>query len=53
MEWCPTGDMIADFFTKPLQGSLFCHMRDAVMGTTPRSQIRKDTKVGESLMQRK
>ena len=23
IEYCPTGDMVADFFTKPLQGSLF------------------------------
>ena len=23
IEYCPTGDMIADYFTKPLQGSLF------------------------------
>jgi len=21
--WCPTGDMIGDFMTKPLQGALF------------------------------
>jgi hypothetical protein len=23
IEYCPTGDMTADFFTKPLQGSQF------------------------------
>jgi hypothetical protein len=23
IEYCPTGDMVADFFTIPLQGSLF------------------------------
>ena len=23
IEYCPTGEMVADFFTKPLQGSLF------------------------------
>ena len=22
-EYCPTGEILADFFTKPLQGSLF------------------------------
>jgi hypothetical protein len=31
VEYCPTGDMIGDFFTKPLQGSLFRKLRDAIM----------------------
>jgi hypothetical protein len=31
MEYCPTGDMVADFFTKPLQGALFRRLRDLVM----------------------
>ena len=26
--WCPAGDMIADYATKPLQGSLFKKFRD-------------------------
>ena len=30
--WCPSGDMIADFATKPLQGSLFKKFRDQIMG---------------------
>ena len=34
--YCPTEDMLADFFTKPLQGSLlrelFRKFRDIVMG---------------------
>jgi hypothetical protein len=29
--YCPTGDMVADFFTKPLQGSLFRYLRDLIM----------------------
>ena len=29
---CPTEEMVADFFTKPLQGSLFTKMRNYVMG---------------------
>jgi hypothetical protein len=33
--WCPTGDMIGDFATKPLQGSLFRKFRDQIMGVTP------------------
>ena len=32
IEWCPTANMIADFMTKPLQGSLFRKFRDIVMG---------------------
>ena len=27
--------MIADYFTKPLQGNLFTTMRDIIMGITP------------------
>ena len=30
--WCPTGDMTADFFTKPNQGALFRRFRDLIMG---------------------
>jgi hypothetical protein len=33
--WCPTGDMIGDFATKPLQGGLFHKFRDQIMGVTP------------------
>ena len=30
--YCPTENMIADFFTKPLQGSLFRRFRDFILG---------------------
>jgi hypothetical protein len=33
--WCPTGDMIGDYMTKPLQGALFRKFRDQIMGVTP------------------
>ena len=33
--WCPTGDMIGDFMTKPLQGALFRKFRDQIMGVIP------------------
>jgi hypothetical protein len=33
--WCPTGDMIADYATKPLQGALFRKFRDQIMGVVP------------------
>ena len=31
MEYCPTGDIIADLFTKPLQGSLFTKFFNAIL----------------------
>jgi hypothetical protein len=33
--WCPTGDMIADYMTKPTQGALFRKFRDQIMGVVP------------------
>jgi hypothetical protein len=30
--WCPTKKMVADFTTKPLQGSQFRELRDYIMG---------------------
>ena len=35
LKHCPTERMIADFYTKPLQGSLFRKLRDILMGLTP------------------
>ncbi len=32
IEWCPTKQMVADFMTKPIQGSHFRHLRDYIMG---------------------
>ena len=32
LEYCPTENMIADFFTKPLQGQQFRCLREVVMG---------------------
>lgn len=32
VEYCPTEKMLADFFTKPLQGELFRRFRDIIMG---------------------
>jgi hypothetical protein len=33
--WCPMGDIIGYFTTKPLQGALFRKFRDHIMGVTP------------------
>ena len=31
IEYCPTDNMVADFFTKPLQGKKFLKFRKVVM----------------------
>jgi hypothetical protein len=33
--WCPPGDIIGDYATKPIQGALFRKFRDQIMGVTP------------------
>ena len=35
VKYCPTEDMIADFFTKPLQGSQFRKLRNIIMNYNP------------------
>jgi hypothetical protein len=32
IKWCPMKQMVADFMTKPIQGSHFRHLRDYIMG---------------------
>ena len=39
---CPTLEMLADFFTKPLQGHLFRRFRDVVLGHCPVTVLRRD-----------
>jgi hypothetical protein len=34
VQYTPTESMIADYFTKPLQGSLYIRLRNAVLGIT-------------------
>jgi hypothetical protein len=36
VEYCPTGDMVADFFTKPLQGAAFRKFRDTILNVNER-----------------
>ena len=35
IEYCPTGDMLADLMTKPVVGSLFLHLRGQIVCETP------------------
>ena len=44
VEYCPTSIMVADFFTKPLQGSLFKKLRDVVLGYSHVSTLAKGMK---------
>jgi hypothetical protein len=37
IEHCPTSNMLADFFTKPLQGQQFRRLRDQIMNLDPSS----------------
>jgi hypothetical protein len=32
VEYCPTTEMVADYFSKPLQGKLFQKFRKEIMG---------------------
>ncbi len=32
IDWCPTKKMVADFMTKPQEGSQFRELRDYIMG---------------------
>ena len=41
---CPTESMLADFYTKPLQGTLFKKFRDVIMGSSCISSLQETTK---------
>jgi hypothetical protein len=51
--YCPTGEMIADFFSKPQQGSMFRHFRDIIMGVKHHSCIRALTSQGQERVENK
>ena len=39
IQYCPTHDMVADYYTKPLQGKLFYKFRDQILGLVPMDHI--------------
>ena len=39
VEYCPTEHMVADFFTKPLQGNLFTKLKAVIMGQAPYTSL--------------
>jgi hypothetical protein len=45
IEYCPTEEMLADFFTKPLQGSLFVKFRNRILNIDPADE--QDTESAE------
>lgn len=38
--YCPTDSMVAEYFTKPLQGAIFRKLRDIVMGRVPIKELK-------------
>jgi Reverse transcriptase (RNA-dependent DNA polymerase) len=42
IKYCPTEEMVSDYFTKPLQGTLFRKMRDLIMNVDPAAADRWD-----------
>ena len=47
IKYCPTEKMLADFFTKPLQGSLFRKFRAVIMGWKPLSALQDPDELKE------
>ncbi len=41
VKYCPTYLMVADYFTKPLQGRMFTLFRNVIMGYTHISELIK------------
>ena len=39
VEYYPTEEMVGDFFTKPLQGSLFWRLRDQILNLVPSTSV--------------
>ena len=42
VEYCPTGELTADYFTKPLQGALFKTFRNRIMTADPSTDSLQD-----------
>ena len=40
VSYCPTGDMLADYFSKPLQGSLFRKFRNLILNINPTDEFK-------------
>ena len=40
VSYCPSGDMLADYFSKPLQGSLFRKFRNLILNVNPKDEFK-------------
>ena len=40
VSYCPTGDMFADYFSKPLQGSLFRKFHNLILNISPKDELK-------------
>ena len=50
VKYCPTDQMLADYFTKPLQGAKFILFRDMILGISNRfQQVRNQERVGTGI----
>jgi hypothetical protein len=47
VKYCPTNDMIGDYFTKPLQGSKFTNFRKLILGEVDNGDQGDQDKVGK------
>lgn len=50
IEHCPTAEMVADYFTKPLQGGPFRRLRDYIMNIDPSSMYHSSNSVHRSVL---
>jgi hypothetical protein len=50
MEWCPTKEMVADFMTKPLQGSHFRRLCNLIMGMASIKKTKNPSKSKSRLL---
>ena len=40
VSYCPTGDMLADYFSKPLQGSLFRKFHNLILNISTKDELK-------------
>lgn len=52
IEHCPTSSMLADFFTKPLQGQQFRKLRDEIMNLDPSSPYHSANSAHRSVLKK-
>jgi hypothetical protein len=51
IEWCPTKEMVADFMTKPLQGSHFRRLPNLIMGMASIKKAKNPSKSKTRLLE--